>query len=130
MSSIRPERVATQLIEILSELIRKDLRDPRIGFVTLTGATVSHDLRHAKIFVSVMGDSEERKQTLKALNGAVGAMRGEVTRQARLRIAPEITFEYDDGIERGQRIFALLNTIEDDRKANPILPGEETPEEA
>ncbi|GDX40856.1 ribosome-binding factor A [Armatimonadota bacterium] len=130
MSGIRPERVATQLIDILSELIRKELRDPRIGFVTLTGATVSHDLRHAKVFVSVMGDDEARKQTLRALNGAVGAMRGEVTRQARLRIAPEIVFAYDDGIERGQRIFALLNDIEEDRKLNPILPDEETPEEA
>lgn len=130
MSGIRPERVATQLIDILSELIRKELRDPRIGFVTLTGATVSHDLRHAKIFVSVLGDEEARKQTLKALNGAVGAMRGEATRQARLRIAPEIVFAYDDGIERGHRIFALLNDIEEDRKVNPVKIDEEATPEA
>ncbi len=125
--SIRQERVQSQLIDILSEMIRKDLRDPRIGFVTLTGADVSHDLRHAKIFISVYGDEEARKQTLKALNGAVGAMRGEVTRRAQLRIAPEIVFAYDEGIERGQKIFQILNAIEEENKQNPN-PTETTPE--
>jgi len=68
--SVRQERVQEQLVQELSEMIRRDLRDPRIGFVTLTGAEITGDLRHAKVFVSIYGTAEEQKQTLKALNGA------------------------------------------------------------
>lgn len=124
--SNRKDRVASQVLDILNELIRKDLRDPRIGFLTLTDAEVSPDLHFVKVFISVLGSDEERKQTLKALNGASGMMRGEVARRGRLRIAPEITFHYDTGVEHGQRIFSLLQDIEEERKRNPIL---ETPEE-
>ncbi len=123
--SIRQERVSAQVLDILSEIIRRDLRDPRIGFVTLTSAEVTDDLRYVKVFVSVMGEEDARKQCIKALNGAVGKMRGEVTRRARLRVAPEIVFVQDIGIERGQRIQNLLHAIEADRQENPIKEAEE-----
>ncbi len=126
--SNRKDRVASQIIDILSEMILRDLKDPRIGFVTLTGAEVSADLRYVKVFISVLGEEEARKQCLKALNGASGMMRGEVTRRARLRVAPEITFHYDTGLEHGQRIFSLLCTIEEERKLNPIRESVEEAE--
>src|SRR5205814_1309676 len=105
-----------QLVHEISEIIQRDLRDPRLGFVTVTGAEISRDLRYAKVYVSVLGDEEARKQSLKALNNAVGLMRGEFTRRAHLRIAPELEFHLDSGIERGQRIFELLHSVEGDLK--------------
>jgi ribosome-binding factor A len=119
--SIRQERIQEQLVHELSDMIRRDLRDPRLGFVTLTGAEITRDLRHAKVFVSIMGEPDAQKQSLKALNSASGMMRGEFARRAHLRIAPELVFEHDTGIERGQRIFDLLHSVEDDLKA----PAEE-----
>lgn len=95
-------------------MIQRQLKDPRLGFVTVTDAEISRDLRHAKVFVSVLGDEKARKQSLKALNSAVGLLRGEFARRAHLRVAPEIEFRFDEGIERGQRIFELLHSIEGD----------------
>ncbi len=128
--SIRQERVQAQLLDILSEMIRKDLRDPRIGFVTLTGAEVTEDLRHAKVYISVIGDEDALKQSLKALNGAVGIMRGEVARRARLRLAPEIVFLHDIGIARGQRIQAILSGLNIAPEETPTVPVEESAEKA
>ena len=112
--SVRQEKIQAQLVQELSDMIRRDLKDPRLGFVTVTDAEISRDLRHAKVYVSVLGDEEARKQSLKALNSAVGLLRGEFARRAHLRVAPEIEFRFDEGIERGQRIFELLHSIEDD----------------
>jgi ribosome-binding factor A len=117
--SVRQERVQEQLVHEISEIIHRELRDPRLGFVTLTGAEITRDLRHAKIYISVLGDEEARKQCLKALNNATGLLRGEFARRAHLRIAPELEFRFDHGIERGQRIFDLLHSVEDDLKPRP-----------
>jgi len=106
-------------VQELSEMIRRDLRDPRVGFVTLTGAEITRDLRHAKVFVSVLGDEEAQKQSLLALNSASGLLRGEFARRAHLRVAPDLVFQHDIGIERGQRIFDLLHSVEDDLKPRP-----------
>lgn len=117
--SIRQERIQEQLVQELSEMIRRDLRDPRLGFVTLTGAEITRDLRHAKVFVSVFGEADVQKQTMEALNSASGLLRGEFARRAHLRVAPELKFERDTGIERGQRIFDLLHSVEGDLKDTP-----------
>jgi ribosome-binding factor A len=132
--SVRQERVQEQLVHEISEIIHRDLRDPRLGFVTLTGAEITRDLRHAKIYVSVLGDEEARNQCLKALNNATGLLRGEFARRAHLRIAPELEFRFDHGIERGQRIFDLLHSVEDDLKPRPegeaVAPEPESREQA
>lgn len=122
--TVRQEKVQEQLVHELSEIIQRELRDPRLGFVTLTGAEISRDLRHAKVFVSVLGDEQARKQSLKALNSAVGLLRGEFARRAHLRVAPELEFRFDDGIARGQRIFDLLHSVEDDLtpRSEPAVP--------
>ena len=127
--SVRQERIQEQLVQELSEMIRRDLRDPRIGFVTLTGAEITRDLRHAKVFVSIYGTEEEQKQALKALNSASGILRGEFARRVHLRLAPDIEFRLDEGIARGQRIFELLHSVEGDLKpqtdpAEPLAEAE------
>jgi ribosome-binding factor A len=114
--TMRQERIQEQLVHEVSEMIQRDLKDPRIGFVTLTGAEISRDLRHAKVFVSIMGDDDAKKQSLKALKSASGLLRGEFARRAHLRVAPELEFVIDDGIARGQRIFELLHSVEADLK--------------
>jgi ribosome-binding factor A len=127
--SVRQEKVQEQLVQQISEMILRELKDPRLGFVTLTGAEITRDLRHAKIFVSVLGDENARKQSLQALKSASGLLRGEFARRAHLRIAPELEFQIDEGIERGNRIFELLHSVEGDLKprAEEIAetPGEE-----
>jgi ribosome-binding factor A len=112
--TLRQEKIQEQLVQEVSEMIRRDLRDPRLGFVTLTGAEISRDLRHARIFVSVLGDDAAQSQSLKALNSAAGMLRGEFARRAHLRVAPELSFHNDIGIARGQRIFELLHSVEAD----------------
>lgn len=131
--SVRQERIQEQLVQELSEMIRRDLRDPRIGFLTLTGAEITRDLRHAKVFVSIFGTEEEQKQTLKALTSASGMLRGEFARRVHLRVAPELEFRLDEGIARGQRIFDLLHSVEGDLKpetelAEPVVEKESSHE--
>ncbi|MFH1008660.1 MAG: 30S ribosome-binding factor RbfA [Candidatus Latescibacterota bacterium] len=107
----RADRVNDLLQEEISLLIRK-LKDPRIGFVTITGVEVTQDLRYAKIFVSVMGDDETlRAQTLEGLHSAGGFLRRELGRLLTLRRIPELSFRYDDSVERGTRMDALLRNI-------------------
>ena len=117
--SIRQEKVQEQLVQEISEMIQRELRDPRIGFVTLTGAEISRDLRHAKVYVSVLGDDEARKQSLKALNSASGLLRGEFARRAHLRVAPEMEFRFDRASSGEQRIFELLHSVENELKPRP-----------
>jgi ribosome-binding factor A len=126
--SVRQEKVQEQLVHELSDIIRRDLRDPRLGFITLTGAEISRDLKHAKVFVSVLGNDDIREQSVKALNGASGLMRGEFARRAHLRVAPEIEFRLDEGIERGQRIFDLLHSVEADLIPEPGVANGDAPQ--
>jgi ribosome-binding factor A len=116
MSTIRQEQIQNRLIEEISDMLRRELKDPRLGFITITGAEVSRDLRHAKVFVSVMGDENDAEKSLAALRSAHGLIRGEFARRAHLRVAPEIIFQHDVGIARGARIFELLNQVAADTK--------------
>lgn len=114
MSTIRQEQVAQRLVEELSDMLRRDLRDPRLSAVTVTGAECSRDLKYARVFVSVLGSGDQRDEALQALRRASGFLRGEFTRRARLRVAPELDFRADEGIAHGARIFELLKEIEAD----------------
>lgn len=116
--SRRTERIEEMLREEISTLLQRELKDPRIGFVTITGADVSPDLRHAKVFVSVMGTPEEKKASLEGLNRARGFLRSEIGKRAHLRGAPELTFTEDAGAERGDRISRLLEEAR--RDENPL----------
>jgi ribosome-binding factor A len=112
----RSERVAEGIREEVATFLAEDAKDPRlVGLVTVTGVDVTRDLRHAKVFVSIMGSDEEREATLAGLDSAAGHLRSRVGRALRLRVAPEITFRYDESIARAAKIEALLAELRDPR---------------
>jgi ribosome-binding factor A len=125
MSTIRQEQIQNRLIAEISDMLRRELKDPRLGFITITGAEITRDLRHAKVFISVMGDEQAQQDSLAALRSAHGLIRGEFARRAHLRVAPEILFQADVGIARGARIFELLNQVASEPKA----PESDSPSE-
>jgi ribosome-binding factor A len=104
----RSDRVGDLLLELISELLRKDVRDPRIGAVTLTGAKVSKDLRHARIYFNLLGGQESRNDVLAGLKSATGFIRSKVGKQLKLRFVPTIEFFYDETEDEAQRIDDLL----------------------
>ena len=110
----RADRVAAAIREEVALFLRNDAKDPRISpLVTVTGCEVTRDLRHAKVFVSVMGSDEERKQTFEGLASVASHLRSRVGRALRLRLAPEITFKPDESIAHAARIEDLLAQIKD-----------------
>ncbi len=112
MSTRRMARLNEQLRADVAELIAREMKDPRLaGLVSVTAAEMSPDLRHARIFISVLGTEEERKQTLKAIRNAAGFLRTQLASRMTTKRAPELHFALDASIERGQRIMALLHEI-------------------
>jgi ribosome-binding factor A len=112
MATGRMRRVDEALRAVLSDAITRDLKDPRIGFVTVTGVKTSPDLRHARVYVSVMGEEAERAATLQGLESAHGYLQGRIASQLSLRHTPALSFQYDESIDRGMRISELLETPE------------------
>ena len=110
-SSRRPEQMAETLRQVLADAMSRELRDPRIGFVTLTGVLVSPDLSHARIMVSVPGDQAEKDRALEGLQSAAGFLRSRAARALTTRIVPELHFELDRGLEHAARINELLDEI-------------------
>lgn len=111
MARIRAVRVGEQVKKELSYLLQHELKDPRIGFVTVTSVEMSRDLEHAKVYVSVMGDEEQKKRTLEGLEKAKGFLRSEVGRRLGIRRTPELVFKIDQSIEHGQHISKLLEEV-------------------
>jgi ribosome-binding factor A len=109
MGDGRMRRVDEAVRVVLSEAIAKDLKDPRVGFVTVTAVKTSSDLRHARVYVSVFGDEQARSDTLDGLRSAHGFLQGRVAAELSLRHTPTITFAYDDSIDRGMRITQLID---------------------
>ena len=112
----RPDRVAQMVQQLLGEIFARGMRDPRIGFVTITGVKMSPDLREARVYWTVHGDAEQRKHTEKGLDNARGFLRREIGGELKLRITPELHFTYDEAIDRGDRIEQLLKKVHDDDK--------------
>lgn len=107
----RSEMVADQVRMTVSELLLHEIHDPRIGFTTITGVTMSPDLAFARVFVSVYGDAEAKKKTLEGLRAATGFIRRELGHRLRLRLTPEIAFQYDDSAEYGAHIEDIIQQI-------------------
>jgi ribosome-binding factor A len=115
--SHRRERVADQVRAELARLLLRGVRDPRLGFVTVTSVDMAGDLRTARVFVSVLGSESSRSDSLDALNAARGYLRREIGRSLRLRYVPDLKFEIDLSVERGSRIEELLSGLgQGDRK--------------
>ena len=110
----RMRRVNEALREVLSEGIG-ELKDPRIGFVTVTGVETSPDLRHARVYVSVMGPERKRDATLAGLQSSHGVLQSRINRELRLKRTPQLTFEYDPTIERGVRLSRLIDELAPDQ---------------
>jgi ribosome-binding factor A len=100
----------------LSDLLRTRVKDPRVGFASITHVEVSGDLRHTKVFVSVMGNAEEQAETMKALRHASGFLRHELATRIVLRYMPELVFKLDTSIEEGARILALIQQVEQEEQ--------------
>jgi ribosome-binding factor A len=113
VSSWRRESVSRFIQQTLSELIRDRVKDPRLGFVTITGCRISKDLRVAHVFVSAMGTEKERTSSIDTLTRAAAFLRRELAGQLSIRHTPELIFDYDDSIERGSRINKLLDDLKE-----------------
>ena len=109
----RLRRVNEAIRQVLSEAVG-ELKDPRIGFVTITGVDASPDLRHARVFVSVLASPRKREQTLAGLAAAHGILQGRIARELRLKRTPQLAFEYDPSVERGVRITRLIDELAPD----------------
>ena len=108
------ERLAQELKSRIGEILLKEVRDPRVGFATVTSARLSPDHRYAHIYVSVLGSPEETKRTVTALNAASGFIRRQLSSRMRLRHTPELTFEFDASIETGARMEQLLADVKNE----------------
>jgi ribosome-binding factor A len=103
-----------ELLKIeVSEILQRQMKDPRIGFVSVTDVELSADLRHAKVFVSIFGDAEAKARTMEGLESAQGFIRTALARRIRLRRIPEVLFRIDESIERGARVNRLLRQVQD-----------------
>jgi ribosome-binding factor A len=105
----RMRRVDEAVREVLSDAITKQLKDPRVGFVTVTAVETAPDLRRARVFVSVLGDSKVRKRSMQGLQSAHGVLQRAVAAELRLKHTPTLEFVYDDTSERGMRISQLID---------------------
>ena len=111
----RIERVNSLIRQEISELLQRQVKDPRLGnFVAVTDVSTSPDLKHAKIFVSRIGSEEEKQETLSVLATASGFFRNELAKRLRLRRIPELSFQRDDSIERGDHLSQLIDEVSSD----------------
>jgi ribosome-binding factor A len=118
--SHRVERVNSLIRQEISDLLRRDIKDPRLGeFVSVTEVLTTNDLRHARVYVSRFSEREERDEIISVLNAASNYMRTELGKRLRLRYVPEISFHWDDSIERGARMQQLIDQANAEDNASP-----------
>jgi ribosome-binding factor A len=110
-SSRRPEQLGETLRQVITDALTRHIRDPRVGFVTVTAVLVSNDLSHARVMVSVPGEDADKTRALEGLQSAAGFLRSRAARSLTTRSVPELHFELDRGLEHAARINELLNTI-------------------
>lgn len=109
--STRTEKLRQVLKEEISEILRREIKDPRLGFFTIIDAEITSDLQHAKIFVSILGTEEERKQSMDVLKHAQHFVRQEFGKRVRIKTLPDIQFKMDETVDKGVRILELLEEI-------------------
>lgn len=117
--SKRTEQIGDEIQRILGEVIQSEMKDPRIGFVTVTGVTMTPDLLRANVRISVLGDDQERKTTMQALERAKSFLRRRVAEELSLRQTPELRLHLDTSLDHALRIGELLHQIDEERKTNP-----------
>jgi ribosome-binding factor A len=125
MRTARMRRVDEAMRAVLSEAIAMGLKDPRIGFVTVTGVKTSPDLRHAQVYVSVLGSELERADSLRGLHSAHGYLQRRLADELTLKHTPSLSFHYDESVDHGMRISALVSELE--RSGDPSSPQGDAP---
>lgn len=111
MAKIRVGRVQEQIKKELMQILQTEWKDPRVGFITITGVEVTGDLSLARVYISVMGDARQKEEALSALSRGKGFIRSELGKRIRLRVVPEIEFKVDPSLDYGARIEKLLHEI-------------------
>ena len=114
----RVERVAALIREEVSRIIREDVSDPRIGFISITGVDLSPDLENAKIRVSILADEKKKQESMQGLHSATGFIRGKLGDLLATRIVPELKFVRDDSLEKGSRVLGIISKLEKDHERN------------
>jgi len=117
--SYRQDQLGELIAEELSDLIRTRMKDPRVGFASITKVQVSGDLRHARVYVSVMGEDDDQRATIKALDHANGFLRHELAQRLTIRYTPEISFKLDESIARGAHLLDLLRQVREESGPGP-----------
>ena len=132
MPATRKQRLQDQLREVLSEVIRREMRDPRFndGLLSITEVEVTTDYKEATVYVSVFGSEEAKKAKLNLLRGATGVIRQALKKSKAFINVPSLTFEYDEAIERGSHMFEVLAQVKREDEARPKPPPEEGAENA
>ncbi|GAA0461602.1 30S ribosome-binding factor RbfA [Alkalibacillus silvisoli] len=111
MSNLRANRVSEQMKKELGDILSRKIKDPRVGFVTVTDVQVSGDLQQAKVFISIFGEDQQKEDTLVGLAKSKGFIRTEIGKRIRLRKTPEISFEIDEAIQYGNKIERILSDL-------------------
>jgi ribosome-binding factor A len=118
MTKQRTDRLNSSLKEVISDVIRKDVRNPHVNeLLTVTRVEITKDLHYAKVFVSVIGSDEQKQETIKALQSAAGFIAVNASKKVVMRYFPELTFKLDDSVDKHMRIEKLLGDISDERKS-------------
>jgi ribosome-binding factor A len=118
MMATRSERVQEAIRQEISVILQNEIKDPRIGFLTVTGVELTKDLRYARVYFSVLGEDKEKHLALKGLNSAKGYIKGLLSDKIKLRFMPEIEFKVDDTMERTKILGEIFNRIDKERKAD------------
>ena len=128
MPATRKQRLQDQLREVLSEVIRREMRDPRFtdGLLSITDVEVTSDYKNATIFISVLGSEEAKRDKLNLLRGANGVLREELKRSKAFINVPALTFKYDDTIDRGSHMFEVLEQVKREDAARPKPPADDS----
>lgn len=116
MSNMRAERVGEQMKQEIMDIVNNKVKDPRVGFLTITDVELTNDLSHAKVYLTVLGSKKEVGNTFKALEKAKGFIKSELGSRMRLRIIPDLTFEYDESIEYGNKIERMIQDLHKEDK--------------
>ena len=116
MSSQRPERVQETLRREISKIVHNELKDPRVGFLTITRVELTRDLRYAKVYFSALGEIKEKRLALKGLTSAKGFIKGLIGDRIKLRFMPEIAFKIDDSLEHTKKLYDLMDKLKKERE--------------
>lgn len=119
MSSQRPERVQEAIRQEVAKIVHDELKDPRLGFITITKVELTKDLRFARIYFSILGEDKDKKRALYGLNSAKGYIKGHLADRIKLKFMPDIAFKIDDSYEKTKKIYDILDKLKKERKDGP-----------